>query len=54
MPGTESISFHSVEVVANNVKEEKDNGFPVHKLPFFCQLNQINSNFVEVSHVTVM
>ena len=55
VPGTESICFHPVKVISNHEegRASGDGIFPVKELNFFCQLNQINSNFTEVSHVNI-
>ena len=50
VPSTDSISFHTVKVEANDKGGVgvANSSLDVTKLPFFCQLNQINSNFVRV------
>lgn len=60
VPSTDTISFHTVTVETNakeGVAGGVVKGLDVSKLPFFCQVNQINSNFIKVgvvniSHVT--
>ena len=55
VPTTDTISFHTVKVetndkggVANDKGGVVNSRLDVTKLPFFCQLNQINSNFIRV------
>lgn len=59
VPDTDNIYFHPVVTLSNHVPEStlsdlpEYRKFPVHTLPFFCQVNHIRSGFVEVIYIMI-